>query len=82
MCVCVVFVCVVCNFVRFPFVRGLIFSISFVNYFWLCFVFVRFFMRLVLVMMIGLGRVCVVFLDCLDVRGGHASSLGVYVVIV
>ena len=43
---------------------------------------IRFFMRSVLVVILWLGRVCVMFLDCLDVRGGYVLSLGMYVIIV
>ena len=35
----------------------------------------------VLVMLVGFGKVCVMFLNCLDVRGGYELIIGVFVVI-
>lgn len=35
----------------------------------------------VLVMLVGFGKVCVIFLNCLDVRGGYELVIGVFVVI-
>jgi hypothetical protein len=45
-------------------------------YFVLCFV--RFVIRLVVVMMVEWGMVCVIFFGCLDVGEGYVLAIGVY----
>ena len=67
MWVCVFFVC----FVRFPFVCGLVLGIFLLLIFGFILYIVRIFICPVLVMMIGLGRVCITFLDFLGVKEGY-----------